>query len=378
MRSWTRGMAVRRKLRGVVDLATGRYPRFIFGGSTRGILPVFHFHEVEPDLLEQQLSFLRQHGYRTVTSAAIERFVVAGEDPPPGSVVLAFDDAWSSLWTVAYPLLKRYDLNAITYAIPARIRDTSSVRPTIDDDPAAWEGGDSGPEPFVTRGELERMHRDGVVDVQSHTFSHAMVPTSGRISAFLSPQTRPPSILALPIVTEAEGTRFLDIGELGSPLLPAHSRMSDARRFIEDPEVRHRCIQYVAEHGGQAFFQRAGWERELRRVAGPRSTGRLETEAERERDILRDLIEARRTLGEWLNTDGVRHLCFPWGVAGATARALARTAGYRTAFADRRFGYRAVRRGEDPFSLMRLPNRYIFRLPAKERRRLVYPILPGR
>ena len=34
------------KLRGVVDLAAGRYPSFLLGGPVGDLLPVFHFHDV--------------------------------------------------------------------------------------------------------------------------------------------------------------------------------------------------------------------------------------------------------------------------------------------------------------------------------------------
>ena len=39
-------------IRGVLDLVTGRYPSFLFGGGLGSWLPVFHFHGVHPDSLE--------------------------------------------------------------------------------------------------------------------------------------------------------------------------------------------------------------------------------------------------------------------------------------------------------------------------------------
>ena len=92
-------------LRGLLDLATGCYPAFLFGGSLRGVLPVFHFHEVTRTGLEPRLQHLAENGYRTVTCDEIARLVVNGVDPGPRAVALTFDDAWTSVWTVAGPLL---------------------------------------------------------------------------------------------------------------------------------------------------------------------------------------------------------------------------------------------------------------------------------
>src|SRR5438132_387900 len=109
-------------IRGCLDLLSGRYPRFIFGGRVSAdLLPAFHFHDVTRDDLEPKLRFLAENGYRTVTADDMAAFA-RREQSFNGSpcVALCFDDAWASLWTVAAPLLQHYGLIAITYAIPAR------------------------------------------------------------------------------------------------------------------------------------------------------------------------------------------------------------------------------------------------------------------
>src|SRR6266850_1574892 len=91
-------------LRGVVDLATGCYPSFLFGGSLGGALPVFHFHDVTREWLEPR---------------------------------------------------KQYRLNAILFAIPGRVHD----RPNIGADPNARPD-----DRFVTWEQLREMHTSGVWD----------------------------------------------------------------------------------------------------------------------------------------------------------------------------------------------------------------------
>jgi peptidoglycan/xylan/chitin deacetylase (PgdA/CDA1 family) len=156
---------VTRKLRGVIDLATGCYPSFVFGGSLGKILPVFHFHEVTQDTLEPQLAYLAENGYRTVTSEAISRFIRRGVSPGSSAVALCFDDAYASLWTVAGPLLRKYGFSAIAYAIPARIMDGQTLRPTIEEEISVARAYDASENPGVTWAEREGGYGAGDVEV---------------------------------------------------------------------------------------------------------------------------------------------------------------------------------------------------------------------
>src|SRR6266550_2101849 len=152
-------------VRGCLDLMSGRYPRFLFGGRVGAdLVPVFRFHDVTSEDLEPKLRYLSDNGYRTVAAddvAAYARRQLRFDEP---RVALCFDDAWASLWTVAAPLLERYGLSAITYAIPARIQDALACRPLVAN--ADVPGTDP---PFVTWPELRALHASGVVDVQCHT-----------------------------------------------------------------------------------------------------------------------------------------------------------------------------------------------------------------
>ena len=173
-------------LRGLVDLATGGYPAFLFGGPLTGVLPVFHFHEVTTGWLEPRLRFLAENGYRSVSCDQIARFVIDGGDPGPRRVGLTFDDAWASVWTVAAPLLRKYDLTAILFAIPGRVPEALSVRPA---------GVEDGPV-FATWPEVCALHASGLMDVQSHTLSHAMVFCHDAVLGFVTPEFAHEPLLA--------------------------------------------------------------------------------------------------------------------------------------------------------------------------------------
>ena len=349
-------------LRGLVDLATCRYPAFVFGGPIGRLLPVFHLHEVTLARLEPRLRHLAEHGYRTVTSEAIDRFVRGGVHPGERTVALCFDDAHASLWTVAAPLLRRYGFRAITFAIPGRIAEAATVRPTIDDPepPPVTPPGD-----FVTWPELRALASGGVIDVQCHGHAHSKIFCRDTPHGFATPDIAEWHPLDRPLLFGSAAGVYLQPEELGAPLYAQRSRLSDARRYMDDGGAHDRCVAYVHSHGGASFFDRRGWEVELRSLVG--AAGVFETDDERRAAIYEDLGRAQAVLRDRLRTDAVRHLCFPWEVAGVIANGAARALGFRTAFSDRLFGLRAVRAGDDPWRLMRLNGRFISALPRRRR-----------
>ena len=349
-------------VRGTLELVSGSYPRFLFGGGIDGILPVFHFHEVTADFLEPRLRFLAENGYRTVTTDAVIRFVRDGVAPPPRSVVLTFDDAWVSQWTVAGPLLRRYGMSATVFVIPARLEDAAGVRPTIDDGGAEIPGGSI----FATWPELQALHASGVFDVQSHSRSHAVMFCEPELAGFVAPGYERLSVMERPLKTAGECVALVGPDELGTPLFPTRSRLSAARRFIPDEAATARCRQAVAAGGGGAFFARAAWEDELRRAYG-QAAGRTETAAARAAAIRDELAIAREILQARFRTT-VRSIALPWGVAGEETRRALTASGYDIAFAESLWRLRAVARGDHPFGLMRLNGKFLTCLPGRGRR----------
>ena len=353
------------RLRGLLDLVAGHYPAFLFGFPVGALLPVFHFHETTPDRLEPAFRYLAENGYRTVVSDAAAKLVRDGRHPGPKTVMLAFDDALASLWMVVGPLLARYDLRAVAYAIPSRVSDAPTVRPTLADGPVNAAEADRAPNPFATWPELRALSASGRVDVQSHTWSHAMI-FSGAVAADVVRPGQHYPLFELPRLSAENPPEYLDASRLGHPLFARRSRMSDARRFIPDPEACARLQAFVAARGGEAFFGDPGWRAAIR-PALRAVTGRWETDAERLDAVEREIVLARDALQDRLGTP-VRHICLPWGVTGRITCSALERVGVVTAFANRLRGRLAVAAGDDPFFLKRLPNGHLFALPGRGRR----------
>jgi hypothetical protein len=349
-------------VRGLLDLATGCYPAFLFGGPV-GALPVFHFHDVTRIWLEPRLQYLVENGYRTVTSDEIARLVIDGVDPGPKRVALTFDDGWASAWTVAMPLLQQLGLTAILFAIPARMSNAAAVRPTIANDAAADAGQAASPV-FVTWPELRAMHASGVFDIQSHTRAHAKVFCDSAVTGFVIPGCAGDP-LDRPLESANGAIRFVEPDALGTPLHLTRSRMSDARRFLPDGATGERCRRFVTDHGGADFFARQDWRSELERLA--QGNGRFETDDEREAAIEEEIQEGRTLLNDGLGTTTVRHVALPWGIAGRVTRRALRDSAFLTAFAEQPLRRRGVRAGDDRYGLMRLNGKFLTCLPGRGR-----------
>ncbi len=123
---------------------------------------------VHPDLLEQDLVYLRDAGYTTVTVADLIAYVDEGKPLPKKPVMLTFDDGYYNNYLYAHPLLKQYGMRAVISPIGS-VSEFYSDNPKEQDKPryshATWE-------------QLTRMARSGVWEIQHH--SYAMHKTDTR------------------------------------------------------------------------------------------------------------------------------------------------------------------------------------------------------
>lgn len=105
---------------------------------------------VSPQNLEQQLSYLAENGYLTLSLGDLYESLETQTPLPPKSVVLTFDDGFRDFYTTAFPLLKKYNLRAVNFYV----------------------AGYAGYPGYMNWDMVREMHRSGLVDIQSHTLSH--------------------------------------------------------------------------------------------------------------------------------------------------------------------------------------------------------------
>ncbi len=72
---------------------------------------------------EQQMKYLYDNGFHTVTLQELEDFLYNGKLLPDKSVVITFDDGYYSNIIRAYPILKKYSFRAVIFMISSTTRD---------------------------------------------------------------------------------------------------------------------------------------------------------------------------------------------------------------------------------------------------------------
>ncbi len=324
-------------LRELGDLVRGRLPAFLTRPRTPanhgGYLPVFTFHSLEPASFEAKLRHLQRNGYRTVTLDDAVAHLRGQAALPDKAIVLTIDDARLSTWTVGLPLLRKYDMTATAFIIPGYTRE-GTPRPTIEHGAVACdEIGDR--QTTCNWAEIEAMHRDGHVRIESHTTLHRRVMTAPRADVFLTPQYRNhPYLIPAPIDAREPWPEDAATTMLGAPLGPACPILSQDHAYDPPRDGSPPFLRDTAD--AQA------WE----------------------------LRQARRIIEDRLPGKTVRHLCFPESAGTDRALQLARDAGYDSAcwgLHDARTANRPAPGQGDPMRLGRLKHDYILCLPGEGR-----------
>jgi hypothetical protein len=344
----------------VEGIALRQYPSFVWSDRVKDLneVPVFVFHDVTKDSLQNALRYLYDNGYATLTA---DEYVNQRGQGRGRDVMLTFDDGNRSLYETVYPLLKQFCLKAIAYIVPGRVPE---------------DDGLDGPEEvrsLCSWGEIREMHDSEIVDFQCHSMFHHSVAISDQVVDFLRPGLDRSFTVSdlVPLIRSGGGTSESREIIYGTPIHEWGPRLGKARAFRESPAVVYACNQYVGRNGGASFFQSAGWHGRLKAVlARSRSRnpgGSFETEAEQRNAILRDFMESKCEIERRLPEKTIRHFAYPWFKGSALAIQLSAEAGYiSNAWGSVLPNF--TRRIQDPIPIARLSPCYIWRLPGKGRK----------
>lgn len=395
-------------------LRGGSYPDFVYDGTVKDLgsqIPVFVFHAVSFEDLDEKLCHLVRNGYHTVTADLLAESIENKTKASPKTVVLTFDDGHESLWSVAYPLLKKYGLVGVAFIVPRWLRDAEESESGKGEGRAGLSESEGGcwaqtsiNQGFVSWQEVSAMHQSGVIDFQSHSLSHNLVFTSDTIKDFVNPSLLRSSYDRIPVPTDGEDSAGSKLPPLGMPIYTVAPRLTGARRYFDDVGMRNACILHARERGGAAFFEKPFWRKELAGVAGRYKSvnglkDRYESDEEREEAMIRELMGSKEVIEKRIHKS-VRHLCHPFYSGSQLAISLSSKCGYRSNYWGwpvpssrffKRYGHdhshaschltdlstgpllngkRTNRPGDDPFKIVRLPGDYIFRLPGEGRESL--------
>lgn len=115
---------------------------------------------IDPALFEQDLQYLRDNGYTTVTVADLIAYVDEGKPLPEKPVMLTFDDGYYNNYLYAHPLLQQYEMRAVLSPIVS-VSEFYSDNPDQQNRPRyanlTWE-------------QLAEMAQSGVWEIQHHSY----------------------------------------------------------------------------------------------------------------------------------------------------------------------------------------------------------------
>lgn len=366
-------------------LAARHYPGFVLSNAVTALgdeIPVFVFHSVEPVGFKKQLAYLRNNHYRTLSGPEFAAVLRGEREAPERSVVLTFDDGTASLFTVAQPLLQAFEFHAIAFLIPGCIPDTAPESPRYADFLAGRATAaellrrERSDAPLCSWEELQEIHAGGRIDLQAHTMYHHLIQVSPRLVDFIHPgyDFYFFANIHVPVYYTAAQPDYRRSVPWGTPVCRAEPRMCGLPQYFDDEGLREACIEFVRMHGGTNFFGQRSWRKQLyafyRREARRFPPGTVESPAEMRATLFNDLLGCKSVLEQKFPDHRVEHFCFPWFIGSALAVELAARAGYKMLYWGIRSDTRINRPGSDAQKIVRLEDRYIFRLPGEGRRPL--------
>ncbi len=110
-------------------------------------------YEISPELFEEQLKYLRDNGYTTVSlDDVVDDIKIHSTGSVKKPVVLTFDDGWENQYKYAFPLLKKYHMTGTFYVYTNPISKVDH---------------------WLTWDQLKEMQAAGMT-IEDHTLSHPL------------------------------------------------------------------------------------------------------------------------------------------------------------------------------------------------------------
>jgi len=144
-------------------------------------------YRVTPELFEEQLRYLRDTGYYSVSLEGWRKAMEKKSPLPGRAVIITFDDGYLDFLTYAWPLLKRYGFLATVFLVAEHVGGTNS-----------WDSIYVEEVPLLGWEDIRQLRDEGV-EFESHSASHPYLTA-------LSPEK---------IVSEGARSRAILVRELG-------------------------------------------------------------------------------------------------------------------------------------------------------------------
>ncbi len=275
---------------------------------------VYHsYHQNFPQSFESHIKYLKKHCYLLSPDDFCDG-VTLKQKIPGRSVLITLDDGFYTDYTIAYPILKTHHAHAVSFVIT---------------DPYYTDV--SGKDWWREVGE--------VIEIGSHTVSHAEIFISEKLIGFLTPvKGEIPKIYCM-----VKGVQ----SQLGFPLFERGPEL--VNRQVLPPEALIQTFRETVT--SPDFFEQKDWQKTLERMVQQNGIPyHYETDMMRRERIQQEIFRSKTEI-EKVTGKPCRLLAYPWGVYDKEVVRIVEEAGYEFAFTANE-GF--VVRGDFRFTLSRV------------------------
>jgi Polysaccharide deacetylase len=319
-------------------------------------VPVLYYHSIKykrksewvhpKDILElesfqRHLKFFQLIKTRTHFFDDLQYHLDGNKKLSPNSILLTFDDGYLDNFIFAFPLLKKYNLKATIWVVPDFVNDNdNSVRPTLED---YWNNKISLNElnkidGYINWEEMRLMEKSGLIDIQSHTLTHARYPASDKIVDFVNPKTKI-DWLYWNLYPEDKPFFLTERHHsipLGYPIYES-GKGNIVYKCEENGQLTNEIVQYVKDKESKNFFELKDWKEKLFSLSEKfksknKDLYKLEAEEDYIARVKFELSESKKIIEKKLDKK-IDHVCWPYGGWNDKTISLAQNCGYLTSTA---------------------------------------------
>ncbi len=157
------------------------YPS-VFAVNDRNLsFPIIMYHHISrdtssvgdyvitPAMLEQDLKYLKEHGYKSITVRELYSIDKGESTLKPKSIIITFDDGQESFYKYAFPLLKKYGFTAV-FSIIGRYTDqfSDNENHNINYSHVTWE-------------QMRDMANSSIIEFGNHSYNMHFNNAAGRV-----------------------------------------------------------------------------------------------------------------------------------------------------------------------------------------------------
>lgn len=316
---------------------------------------IFSFHDCLPDIFASYIELLVTKRFKILSGQELmEGLSLAGRSGFQPSrareAVLTFDDGRRNCWTVIFPLLKKYNVRAVFFIIPSRIKEAGEYYPNLED---YWKGRVSWENlyvshrrmPYLTWQEIEIMQASGLVDICSHGFKHDVVRVSSEVIDF-----QHPGVYEMPVYFDEwfdAGEPLLDY-QWGAPIYERAWAPFASNGYIPDRRADTVMNEFVKKNGGFLFFKKKNWRKRLfdYYASQKMSFGRGHFKKLEDKEDFRTSLVVSKELIERRTKNPCHFFSLPLYQGSAEIYKGAQAAGYKAVFT----GYQGLSLASNSFS----------------------------